>query len=131
MEEHPNVAATRAAIEAFMKGDAETMMGAIADDAVWHVPGNNHLAGEFEGVPAIAKRFELMANEGIAIRPEEIHDIVGGEDHVVALVQVTGSKGANSFTGRSVWVFHVRDGKATEFWGYNEDQAAVDALIDA
>jgi len=25
---------------------------------------------------------------------------------------------------------HVRDGKMTEFWGYNEDQAAIDAVLN-
>jgi hypothetical protein len=24
----------------------------------------------------------------------------------------------------------VRDGKMTEFWGYNEDQAAIDAVLN-
>ena len=41
MSEHPNVAAVRAGIEAFVKGDIATLAAMIADDAVWHAPGNN------------------------------------------------------------------------------------------
>jgi hypothetical protein len=28
-----------------------------------------------------------------------------------------------------VHVSHVRDGKMAEFWGYDEDQASVDAFL--
>jgi len=34
-----------------------------------------------------------------------------------------------SITQRSVQIFHVRDGKAHEFWGFNEDQPALDSVI--
>ncbi|MCH8984032.1 MAG: hypothetical protein IH943_08065 [Acidobacteria bacterium] len=33
---------------------------------------------------------------------------------------------ANHFEGRSVHVFHMSDGKLTEFWAFPEDQSMFD-----
>jgi hypothetical protein len=129
MGEHPNVEATRTALEAFMKGDADTMMAGIADDAIWHVPGNNRFAGDFRGKDEIGARFQRMSEAGVMPTLQDIHDIVGNDEHVVALVQIGLMTPAGSASGRAVWVFHVRDGRAAEFWGYNEDQASFDALL--
>ncbi len=129
MAEHPNVESTRGALEAFMKGDVETMAGSIADDAVWHVPGSHRWAGDFTGKAAIMDRFQAMAEAGVRTGLEEIHDVVGNDEHAVALVTLSASGPGGSASQRSVFVFHVRDGKAVEFWGYNEDQARVDAAF--
>jgi len=129
MAEHPNVESTRAALEAFMKGDMETMGAAIADDAIWHVPGSHRYAGTFEGKAKIMGRFQEQAEAGVRASFDEIHDIVGGDDHVVALMRTTISAPGGSASGNAIFVFHVRDGKATEFWGYNEYQAEIDALL--
>ncbi len=128
MSEHPNVAATRAGIEAFVKGDTATLASMIADNAVWHAPGNNPYAGTFTGREETMTRMGRLAQEGVVIS-FDIHDVVGNDEHVVAMVDATVTKGDRSCHGRQVQVFHVRDGKLTEFWGYNEDQAAVDAVL--
>jgi ketosteroid isomerase-like protein len=129
MSDHPNVEATRSALEAFMRGDAETMMASISEDAVWHVPGGNAFAGDFAGKAGIGERFEKMAQAGAGAHLDEIHDIVGNDEHVLAMVRITASGAAGSTTQRSVWVFHVKNGKAGEFWGYNEDQAEIDRVF--
>ena len=130
MSEHPNVAATRAGIEAFVKGDASTLAAMIADDAVWHAPGNNPYSGTSTGKDQIMARMGRLAQDGVVIS-FDIHDMVGNDEHVVSMVDATFSKGSNSAHGRQVQVFHVREGRMTEFWGYNEDQAAVDAVLSS
>jgi hypothetical protein len=130
MSDHPNAEATRSALEAFMRGDAETMMASISEDAVWHVPGSNAFAGDFAGRAGIGERFEKMAQAGAGTHLDEIHDIVGNDEHVLVMVRITASGAAGSTTQRSVWVFHVKDGKLGEFWGYNEDQAEIDRVFN-
>lgn len=75
-------------------------------------------------------RMATMAKEGI-VWDFAIHDVVANDDHVVALIDATIVKGAASAHGRQVQVMHIRDGKMTEFWGMNEDQGAVDAVLNA
>jgi hypothetical protein len=130
MSEHPNVATTRAGIEAFVKGDIAALTATIADDAVWHAPGNNPYSGTFIGKEETMTRMGRLAQEGVSIS-FDIHDVVGNDEHVVAMVDATVTKGSSSCHGRQVQVFHVREGKLTEFWGYNEDQAAVDAVLNS
>ena len=130
MSEHPNVAATRAGIEAFVKGDIATFSAMIAGDVVWHAPGNNPYAGTHTGKEETMARMGLMAQDGVAIS-FDIHDVVGNDEHVVAMVDATFTKGSNSARGRMVQVYHVRNGQMTEVWAYNEDQAAVDAVMNS
>jgi uncharacterized protein len=129
MADHPNAEAARASIEAMMKGDMDGMAAGIADDAVWHVPGSHPFAGDFAGKAAIVGRFRVMAEAGVTFKVDEIHDVLANDEHVAAMVTVTLQAPSGSNTQTSVWIFHVRDGKATEFWARNEDQAALDALI--
>ena len=112
-----------------MKGDLETMGAGIADDAIWHVPGKHRFAGEFSGKTTILGRFQEMAQAGVRITLDEIHDVLGNDEHVVALMRtsVDGPNGSSSQS--SVWVMHVSDGKATEFWVRNENQDEIDRVI--
>ena len=129
MTDHPNAAATRAAIEAFSKGDVETMGAALADDAVWHIPGSNRFSGEFRGKAAVLGRFQQMGEAGLLPTIDEIHDVVGNDEHVVALVRITLSSADASASANAVWVMHVADGKMLEFWGLNDNQGELDRVI--
>jgi uncharacterized protein len=129
MGEHPNVAAARTAITALMRGEVETLAGGIAEDAVWHVPGAHKLSGDLTGRERILGRGQEMAEAGARLVVEELHDIVGNDEHVVALVKTTTTGPGGSSTQNSVWVMHVRDGQATELWVHNWDQAAIDAVM--
>ncbi|MEX2420596.1 MAG: nuclear transport factor 2 family protein [Actinomycetota bacterium] len=129
MTEHPNAAATRAAIEAFSKGDFETMVASLADDVVWHIPGSNRFAGEFRGKAAVVEQFRSREEAGVRTSIDEIHDVVGNDEHVVALVRVGVSSADDSTSSNSVWVMHVADGKMLEFWGANDNQAGIDRVF--
>ena len=43
-----------------------------------------------------------------------------------ALVTASATRGGKSFQGRVVHVFHMRDGKMTEFWSFPENQSLLD-----
>ena len=130
MTDHPNAVTMRAALEAFLRGDMETLAGSIADDVVWHAPGANALSGDFVGKAATLERMGKMRASGIQVT-FDIHDVVGNDEHVVVMVNATVSNAkGDSATGPQVQIMHVRDGKMAEFWAMNEDQAAVDAVIN-
>ncbi len=129
MADHPNVETARTSLEAMMKGDLDTMAAGIAEDAVWHVPGSNQWSGDYSGRADIVGRFGRMAEQGYRFSLDEIHDIVGNDEHVIALVHVTANGPAADASTSSIWIFHIRDGKATEFWARNEDQAAIDRVM--
>ena len=128
--EHPNVTLVRRGYQAFGEGDMAWMAQNVASDVVWHVPGDNVQSGDKVGLDATLAFFgDTMQLTGGTFRLD-IHDVVGGDDHVVALTTVTGSRpDGRTLSTRAVQVLHVRDGKAVESWNYNEDQPAVDAFF--
>lgn len=130
MAEHPNVVSARASIEAFQRRDLEAFAAHVHDDVVWHAPGSNRFAGSFDGKAAAMKRFMDQAAAGVNFEIADVHDVVGNDDHVVALVQsrITGPGG--ELTNPAVFVMHVQDGLLREFWGMNEQQDQVDKVID-
>jgi hypothetical protein len=56
----------------------------------------------------------------------EIHDMLANDDHGVALITFSATRGDKSLEGSIVHVFHMRDGKMIEFWAISEDQAQFD-----
>jgi len=128
--EHPNVALMRTGYAAFAAGDMDTVGSLFADDIVWHAPGNGPLAGEYRGKEQVfglfAKLFEMT---GGTFR-QETHDILANDEHACVLVRTRWEK-PKPFEGRAVHVWHIKDGRATEYWLHNEDQAAADAAFTA
>lgn len=129
MDEHPHVAIARNAMESFNKGDMDGFTATLADDVVWHAPGHNRFSGEFRGKEANLARFKAQAESGIHISFDDLHDVVGNDEHVVALLTFRAASGDDVVVTPSVFVMHVRDGKLVEFWAMNERQAEIDALI--
>lgn len=57
----------------------------------------------------------------------EVHDIVGGSDHVAVVVHSTGERPGKRLDHWRVDLFHPgADGRIQEFWAIWIDQAAVD-----
>jgi uncharacterized protein len=128
--EHSNVETARAGIEAFNRRDLEAFAATLHDDIVWHAPGNNRYSGDFNGKAATLQRFKDQVEGGVTIEFVDVHDVVGGDDHVVGLLRVRVTGPGGEFTNPSVFVMHVRDGKLVEFWAMNDNQAEFDKAIE-
>jgi uncharacterized protein len=124
---HPNADLVRKGFEAFAEGDMATLDQIIADDAKWHAVGRTPLSGDFEGKEAIFGSFARVVQETDSIK-QDIHAILADDEHAVALVNGTITRGGTTYAGQQVFVFHVRDGKATEVWVTQQDPYAADAF---
>ncbi|HEX6208401.1 MAG TPA: nuclear transport factor 2 family protein [Actinomycetota bacterium] len=131
--EHPNVRLAREGFAAFERGDMSWMDEHLADDIVWHVGGNSKWSGAYEGKAAVLEFFGRQTGAMGGQPPSvEIHDVVGGDDHVVVLGNATAtSPDGQSAEWKYAQIFHIRDGKATEVWGMAENDADVDPFLDA
>lgn len=129
-EEHPNAKLVREGFEAFEKGDMQWIDEHLSDDVVWHVGGNSKWAGTYDGK---AKVLDLFARQAEAMTTSaDIHDVLGSDDHVVALgtAKATGPEGSSA-EWKYAQIFHIdRDGKTTEVWGMAENDAVVDPFLD-
>ena len=80
--DHPNVAMVRESFDAMDRGDLAWLDEHMSDDIVWHVGGNSSAAGTTRGKDAVR---QMMTPPGPDTLKIDLHDIVGGDDHVVVL----------------------------------------------
>ena len=126
MAEHPNVGLLRKGYEAFAKGDMATLRDLFSEDTVWHVPGNNLLAGEHRGRDAVFAFFGRTAELSGGTYRVELHDALANDEHAVGLSRATASRQGKQLDTRDVEIYHVRNGKIAEAWSFTDDQRAED-----
>jgi ketosteroid isomerase-like protein len=120
MAEHPNAALVRQAVDAMNRGDLDGFASLVSDDVVWHIIGSSE---------PVRGRDAMLAGLGggsadFTITPE-LHDVLVGEDHVVALVKAHATRGDRTLDYNTAEIFHVRDGKVTERWAFSDDTARI------
>src|SRR5207249_7254893 len=113
---HPNEERLRAGYDAFGRGDIEALRNEyFTEDAIWHSPGNNLLAGDYTGLDEIMgsfmKTFELTGGTFKL----EIHDVLANDVHGVVLGRSTAQREGKKPLDH-VHVVHFRDGKLSESW---------------
>ena len=126
MTDHPNLERARAGYEAFAAGDLAAVIDLFSDDIVWHSGGSNVLTGDYKGKEAVLGFFGLLMQESDGSFTNEIHDMLANDEHGVALVTMSATRGGKSFEGNVVHIFNMSDGKMTEFWAIPEDQSRYD-----
>jgi uncharacterized protein len=129
MADHPNVDRIRAGYAAFSTGDLAALNDLFAEDLLWHVAGRNQLAGEYRGRDTVYGLMGKVMEITGGTFHVDVDAILADDTHATALVTITASRAGHSGKAKSVQVFHLRDGKVTEFWETTNDQYAIDDLL--
>lgn len=124
---------TRKAFEALERGDLDTYMNAIDDDAIFQFPGCTPISGRFEGAEAIRAWKEHWFNE-MPTRRFTLHQVA--IDHPLAVgpdnaLLVEWTLKQTDRQGRShvldgVTSLTIRRGRAIHIRDYTSDQALED-----
>jgi ketosteroid isomerase-like protein len=120
-DDHPNTLAYLRTVEAFRDGDFEAIASLIAEDVVWHLPGEHPLAGDWEGRDQLLQLLAKLGPLGFTIRE---HDVFANDAHVCALSYIGARRDGVEVETRVVSIFHYRDGRQTERWFYPDDAVA-------
>ena len=59
----------------------------------------------------------------------KLHDIVASDDHAIALVEATATRGGKTLTYRTAEIYHIRNGQIVERWAFSDDTAAITAFF--
>ena len=129
MAEHPNVTRMKDGYAAFAKGDFAVLDDLFADDVVWHVGGRNQLTRDYRGRDEVYGFFGRLLELTEGSFHIDLHTIFADDEHGVALVATSSSRGGKSVRINEAHVYHLRDGKVTEFWDASTDAYALDELI--
>ena len=100
------------------RGDLEAAASYLADDVIWHEIGR---AEPRRGKAELAASMGEVDYEITG----QLHDIVGNDEHVVALIDATGTRGDHSLSYRVAEIYNVLDGKIIERWAFSDDTAAI------
>lgn len=127
MSEHPNVETTRRGFELFAAGDIGAMTDLLDDGVVWHHPGTSPLAGDYKGKDGVMSFFASIIQETGGTLKNEVHDILGNDDHVLVMSHLTAERNGKRLDQNVINVLHMSgEGKLTERWLLTEDSKAFD-----
>jgi uncharacterized protein len=129
MAEHPNVTRIKDGYAAFAKGDFAVLNDLFAEDLLWHIGGRSQLAKDYRGRDQVYGFFGKLIELTDGSFHLDLHAVFADDEHGVALVVVTASRGGKSVTINEAHIYHLREGKVTEFWDGSTDQYAFDELI--
>lgn len=121
-----NVELVRRGYTAFNAGDMATLSDMFAEDSVWYVAGSGVLSGTKQGRDAILAYFGELGARTNGSFQASLEDIVGGENHTVAIQHTRGENNGKVLDMATVITFVVRDGKITEGREFFEDTAKAD-----
>lgn len=128
MTQHPNVQLAAALVDAFSRGDLETVAGFFSPDAVWDLPGHSSVAGTYKGrqeiVGFLARSYELS---GGTLRLEVI-DILGSDWGAVQVQNVTADRDGRRLDCVEILAHHIVDGAIVRTH-HRPDQYAIDAFF--
>ena len=125
-DDHPNALAYHRTVEAFRQGDLDTVASLMAEDVVWHVPGDHPLAGDHVGRERVLELLGRLGPLGFTIRE---HDVFANDEHLCALSFIGARREGLEVETRVVSVFHFRDGQQTERWFYPEDAVTLNRIF--
>ncbi len=129
MAEHRNVTRIKDGYAAFAKGDFAVLNDLFAEDLLWHIGGRSQLTKDYRGRDQVYGFFGKLMELTEGSFHLDLHAVFADDEHGVALVVGTASRGGKSVTINEAHIYHLRDGRVTEFWDGSTDQYAFDELI--
>ncbi len=126
MKLHPNIAIVRRFYHAFISRDTQTIWSIAGHDLVLHLPGRSKYAGVYNGREEVLELFYRVGKDAEGSVRLELHDIVGGDQHVVGLHRATASRGGKTLDLNGTSLCHMADGTITEVWLYWQSQRTFD-----
>jgi uncharacterized protein len=129
LSEHPNALLIRSFYAAATSPEFETNVPEfLREDVVWHVSGDNPLAGEFAGVSAVLDAMRSFAAHSQGTLRLETRSVFADDNHAIAVHSATADRADLNYRAHEIDVFHISNGRITEFWSFSEDQGATDAF---
>ena len=117
--------------EMYAGGDLAAAAELLAEDVVWHVPGDSPIAGDHRGREAVTEYFRAR----LELAGGAIHVTKGNAaHHEEALVQLADGRarlGGRDVVWRTAGVYRVADGRIAEAWLVPLDQERFDRVWSA
>jgi uncharacterized protein len=114
------------AYSAFAQGDIPTVMRALHQEILWHVPGRGPFSRDYHGhqeVLGFFQHFMQLSDGTFRIR---VDDVLLNDERVIVLVTESAERNGRRWSSPQVHAWTVEGGKASVFWQYQGDQQTED-----
>lgn len=120
---HSNDTLVRGAFDAFRRGDLEWFQTNAFDPQIaYHIPGDNAIAGTYEGIEAVLGIFGRIAQETNGTFNIEAGDVIANDELVAVAYRATGKRGGKELSLSEYMLLVMKDGKAVNAWIHPSDQ---------
>lgn len=126
---HPNVDFVQGLYAAYMGGDRERVVAALAPDIRWHNSGHDALSGTVVGVPAVLDF--LMGEDHLDDYSLEVVDLLASDERVAVVARTSGRRNGTPVLNEFIQLIHLVDGRISEVWNYNWDQRRLAEVFPA
>jgi ketosteroid isomerase-like protein len=109
-------------------GAVDGVRDLLAEDVVWHVPGESAIAGEHRGVEAVLAYMDARRRLMDGTFRVVVHGAAVIAGRVVQLAGGVAVRDGRDVAWETVGVFRVAEGRIAECWLVPFDQAAFDAI---
>lgn len=125
-----NITTVRKGFTAFATGDMDTLREVFAPDIEWHLPGRSTISGDYHGIDAVLGFFgTLFEISGGTFKAQLLECGELTSDLVACLIHRSGTAPAGTIDQRTVLLFQMRDGRATEVTEFAYDLYAYDEAV--
>ncbi len=122
---HPNAAAVRRFLDAWLAGDLPRWTALAAADIVIHMRGKPALNGRYVGAAGVTELSGKFAGLGVDGFEMEVDDIVADDRYAMAVVRSTYRRGDERLDLRTACACRIgADGRIAEVWGVSDNQVA-------
>jgi uncharacterized protein len=111
------------AMAAVVTGDAGSAAALVADDFVWHIPGDSAVGGDVSGAAGWIEKMHRLLSKGLIPQPLAWLE---GSDLVAVLQRNQASNEGRTLDVRVVNLYRVEEGKVRRLDTFFEDQHAVE-----
>jgi uncharacterized protein len=114
----------------FAKGDLDGAVSTTDENAEIRIPDTLPWGGTYSGPEGFKEMIQkFLSNfESVDPNPTQFLEADDGETVIVVVEGGGRTKSGNEFSGRSVWLYKVRDGKLTDAEFFGDTAQARDAL---
>jgi ketosteroid isomerase-like protein len=125
-----NADALRARWDDFGRGDLDGAVSTTEDNAQIVIPETLPWGGTYTGPDGFKEMIgKFLSNfESVDPKPTAFLEADDGETVIVTVEGVGRTKTGNDLSGRSVWLYKMRDGKVTRAEFFGDTAQAVEAL---
>ena len=122
-----NINIVKKYFEALSSGKFDELGQLLADDIIWHQPGQGQFSKTYHGKDELFSLFGRFMEVSLGtFQIDEVRAIMSNGDLVSAIIHFRASRDNKEISMEGVDLMRISNGKIQEVWLFSEDQEAED-----